>query len=381
MSRPNRYLAWMVVCVVAVLILGVVLYRPLSAAFSVNPALNGGILAVLLIGIVFIFWQVFRLFRDIHWVEAYRAGGANLQAVPPPRLLAPMAAMIGERKGRLSLSALSLRSLLDGVSARLDESHDISSYLTRLLVFLGLLGTFWGLLGTINEVGAAIGQLTVDTTDPAAMFTQLKEGLQGPLVGMGTAFSASLFGLAGSLVLGFLELLASQAQNRFYNELEDWLSAQTRIGSGGPVGEGGDQSVPAYIQALLEQTADSLDSLQRTMSRGEESRIQANNNFQALADRLSTLTDQMRTEQQLMIKLAESQSEMRPLLQRLSDLAASGGFGLDETSRHHLRNVDVHMTRLIEELNIGRQYTVQELRSEIRLLARTIAALAEEGER
>ena len=380
MSRPNRYLAWMVVCLVAVAILAVVLYPPLSTAFLVNPGLNGGILAVLLIGIVYIFWQVGRLFREIDWLESYRRGDPAISSRPGPRLLAPMASMIGERKGRLSLSTMSLRSLLDGVNARLEESYDISRYLGSLLIFLGLLGTFWGLLGTINEVGEAIGRLSVDTTDPAAMFSQLKEGLQGPLTGMGTAFGASLFGLAGYLVLGFLELQASQAQNRFYNELEDWLSAQTRLSSGGPVGDG-DQSVPAYIQALLEQTADSLDSLQRTMARGEESRIQANTHLQQLADRLLTLTDQMRTEQQLMVKLAESQSEMRPLLQRLADLAASGGFGLDETSRHHLRNVDVHMTRLIEELNIGRQYTVQELRSEIRLLARTIAALAEEGER
>ena len=380
MSRPTRYLAWMVVCLVAVTILAVVLYPALSAAFLVNPGLNGGILAVLIIGIVYIFWQVGRLFRDIDWLESYRRGDPAISSHPGPRLLAPMASMIGERKGRLSLSTMSLRSLLDGVNARLEESYDISRYLGSLLIFLGLLGTFWGLLGTINEVGNAIGRLSVDTTDPAAMFSQLKEGLQGPLTGMGTAFGASLFGLSGYLVLGFLELQASQAQNRFYNELEDWLSAQTRLSSGGPVGDG-DQSVPAYIQALLEQTADSLDSLQRTMARGEESRIQANTHLQQLADRLLTLTDQMRTEQQLMVKLAESQSEMRPLLSRLADLAASGGFGLDETSRHHLRNVDVHMTRLIEELNIGRQYTVQELRSEIRLLARTIAALAEEGER
>jgi len=380
MSRPNRYLAWMVVCLIAVAVLGFVLYARVSDAFLVNPALNGGILAVLLIGIVFVFWQVGRLFREIDWLESYRRGDPTISSRPGPRLLAPMASMIGERKGRLSLSTMSLRSLLDGVNARLDESHDISRYLIGLLVFLGLLGTFWGLLGTINAVGDAVGDLSVSATDPAAMFSQLKAGLQAPLTGMGTAFSSSLFGLAGSLVLGFLELQASQAQNRFYNELEDWLSAQTRLSSGGPVGDG-DQSVPAYIQALLEQTADSLDSLQRTMARGEESRIQANTHLQQLADRLLTLTDQMRTEQQLMVKLAESQSEMRPLLSRLADLAASGGFGLDETSRHHLRNVDVHMTRLIEELNIGRQYTVQELRSEIRLLARTIAALAEEGER
>ncbi|GIK98815.1 MAG: flagellar motor protein MotA [Alphaproteobacteria bacterium] len=381
MTRPTRYLAWMVVGLVAVLILGVILFGRIRDAFLVNPALNGGIVAVLLIGIVFVFWQVGRLFPEIAWLESFRRGEHILSDRPPPRLLAPMAAMFGERKGRLSLSALSSRSLLDGVNARLDESHDISRYLISLLVFLGLLGTFWGLLGTISAVGGAVSNLSVDTTDPAALFSQLKSGLQAPLSGMGTAFSSSLFGLAGSLVLGYLELQANQAQNRFYNELEDWLAAQTRLSSGGPIGDAGEQSVPAYIQALLEQTADSLESLQRTMARGEESRIQANTNLQQLTDRLSTLTDQMRTEQQLMIKLAESQSEMRPLLTRLADLAATGGFGLDETSRHHLRNVDVHMTRLIEELNIGRQYTVQELRSEIRLLARTIAALAEEGER
>src|SRR5690606_29941960 len=180
--------------------------------------------------------------------------------------------------------------------------HDISRYLISLLVFLGLLGTFWGLLGTISAVGGAVSNLSVDTTDPAALFSQLKSGLQAPLSGMGTAFSSSLFGLAGSLVLGYLELQANQAQNRFYNELEDWLAAQTRLSSGGPIGDAGEQSVPAYIQALLEQTADSLESLQRTMARGEESRIQANTNLQQLTDRLSTLTDQMRTEQQLTIK-------------------------------------------------------------------------------
>ena len=380
MTRPNRYLAWMIVGLLAVIVLAVMLFGRIRDAFLVNPGLNGGILIVLLIGIVFIFWQVGRLFPEIAWLESFRRGEV-VSGGPKPRLLAPMAAMIGERKGRFSLSAPSLRSLLDGISARLDESRDISRYLIALMIFLGLLGTFWGLLGTINAVADAIGGLSVSTADPAALFSQLQAGLQAPLSGMGTAFSASLFGLAGSLVLGYLELQASQAQNRFYNELEDWLSAQTRLSSGGPMSDAGDQPVPAYIQALLEQTADSLESLQRTMARGEESRIQANNNLMALTDRLSTLTDQMRTEQQLMVRLAEAQSEMRPLLTRLSELAATGGFGLDEASRHHLRNVDVHMSRLIEELNIGRQYTVQELRSEIRLLARTIAALAEEGER
>jgi hypothetical protein len=274
---------------------------------------------------------------------------------------------------------MSLRSVLDGINARLDESHDIARYFIGLMVFLGLLGTFWGLLQTIGGVADTLSTISV-TGDANDLFTQLKSGLQSPLAGMGTAFSSSLLGLAGSLVLGYLELQASQAHNRFFNELEEWLSGMTRLTGGGPIGEAGEQSVPAYIQALLEQTADSLENLQRTMSRGEESRIQANNNLQGLMERLGTLTDQMRTEQQLMMQLAGTQNEIRPMLARLTELANSGGFGIDEASRFHLRNVDLQMNRLLEELTTGRQVSVQELRSEIRMVARTIAAIAEEGQ-
>jgi hypothetical protein len=181
-------------------------------------------------------------------------------------------------------------------------------------------------------------------------------------------------------VLGYLELQASQSHNRFFNELEDWLSGMTRLTGGGPIGES-EQSVPAYIQALLEQTADSLENLQRTMSRGEESRIQANNSLVGLVDRLGVLTDQMRTQQQLMTQLAETQGEVRPLLTRLTELARSGGFGIDESSRNHLRNMDLQMNRLLEELTTGRQVSVQELTREIRMVARTIAAIAEESQR
>ncbi len=378
MTRPTRYLAWMAAGLVAVAVLAVLLHAQLYDAYRHNPALNFGIVVVFFIGICYIFWQVWRLNREIGWIERFRTGQIESTNYRPPRLLAPMAAMIGARKGKLSLSALSLRSLLDGINARLDESHDISRYFIGLMVFLGLLGTFWGLLQTIGGVADTLSAINV-TGDANDLFNQLKAGLQSPLAGMGTAFSSSLLGLAGSLVLGFLELQASQANNRFFNELEEWLSGMTRLSGGGPLGES-EQSVPAYIQALLEQTADSLENLQRTMSRGEESRIQANNNLQGLVERLGTLTDQMRAEQQLMTKLAETQSEIRPMLARLTELAGSGGFGIDETSRFHLRNVDLQMNRLLEELTTGRQVSVQELRSEIRMVARTIAAIAEEGQ-
>ncbi|CAN0434902.1 unnamed protein product [Laminaria digitata] len=200
---------------------------------------------------------------------------------------------------------------------------------------------------------------------------------------MGMAFSSSLFGLAGSLVLGFLELQAGQAQNRFYNDLEDWLSGQTRLGSGASIGEG-DQSVPAYVQALLEQTADGLENLQRTLQRGEESRIGANSSINDLADRLGTLTDQMKAEQNLMVKLAESQMDLKPILSRLEESlnrpALGNGTGADEMPAH-IRNIDIHLARLLEETATGRTEMIDELRSEIRVLSRTLAAIAEKAGR
>ena len=446
MSTPGRLLLWMVLGLVAVLGLAYLLWTQIYIAFLHNPALNSGIFVVLLIGIVYIFWQVIRLYREIAWIERLKRNDIGGSSGVEPILLAPMAAMMRERTGRLSLSAMALRSLLDSVSARLDESRDISRYFIGLMVFLGLLGTFWGLLGTISGVAEAIGGISVaGASDVTQLFAQLKQGLGGPLAGMGTAFSASLFGLSGSLLLGYLELLAGQAQNRFFNELEEWLSERTRLTGAMATGDG-DAPIPVYIQALLEQTADNLENLQRIVGRGEESRMQANTQMTALLDRIGGLTDQLRAQAQLMVKLAESQAEMRPviarlaeaiqggrfgideqsrthlrsldsqlsrvlddnqrarqttvqelradlkklgeaqvdlrpLLSRLNDVLKTGSFGIDEQSRLHLRSLDQHMGRLLEDISRGRQESVQDIRSEIKILTRTIAALAEEGER
>lgn len=382
MTHPRRYLLRMAIFLVAVAVIAAILFNGMRDAFMSNPALNGLIIGVLLLGIIYIFRTVVILTNDVAWLENYRAGRPGLSVAPEPRMLAPMAAMLGERTERFSLSAPSMRSLLDGIASRLDESRDLSRYLIGLLIFLGLLGTFWGLLQTIGAVSNVISGLAVDGDNLSSVFSELKTGLQAPLTGMGTAFSSSLFGLAGSLVLGFLELQAGQAQNRFYNDLEDWLSGQTRLGSGALNIEG-DQSVPAYVQALLEQTADSLESLQRTLQRGEESRISANTGITDLSERLGTLTDQMRTEQSLMVKLAESQLELKPILARLDDSlnrsSLTGGDGDDV--RSHIRNIDVHLARLIEDAATGRTEVVQELRSEIRVLSRTLAAIAENAGR
>ena len=359
----------------------VVLIDTLATAFFANAVLNGVILGALIIGIVYNFRQVLLLKPDTAWLAAMKRD--DVPGAPPParepRLLAPLATMLADRHGRMTLSAVSFRSVLDGISSRLDESRDLSRYMIGLLIFLGLLGTFWGLLQTVTSVGDVIGDLSVANQDLIGVFDDLKVGLEAPLEGMGTAFSSSLFGLAGSLVLGFLELQASQAQNRFYNELEDWLSSYTRL-SGGTLSMDGDQSVPAYVSALLEKTADSLDELQRTLARGEEQRATSSANLMSLTERLASLTDHMRSEQDLMVKLAENQLEMRPVLERLAAGAARQG-GLDEPSRAHLRNLDVYVTRLLEELVSGREKTIAELRGEIKLLARTIAAVAENERR
>lgn len=381
MTRPWRYLVRMLIFLVAVIALIAGLYQALVPAFMANPVLNGIIAGVFVVGVIFIIQQVIRIGPEVAWVEAYRTQEPGT-APPgrPPRLLSTMATMLGDRGHRVSLSAISMRSLLDTIGSRLDESREISRYIIGLMVFLGLLGTFWGLLQTVGAIGDVIDSLEVaGGSDLAAVFGDLKQGLEEPVAGMGTAFSSSLFGLAGSLALGFLELQAGQAQNRFYNDLEEWLSSVTRLGGGSTLGVEGEQHIPAYIQALLEQTADGLESLQRTMQRGEEGRLAANTNLMALTERLTTLTDQMRAEQTLMRRIAESQLEMKPIMTKLSDALSGGTLGIDDESRAHIRNLEIYAARLLEEMSQGRADSVQEIRSEIKMLARTIAALADEA--
>lgn len=385
MTRPQRYLLRMIGFLAVVAAACAVLAPQLKDAFIANVGLNGLIVGVLFIGIFYIFRQVVTLRPEITWLEHLRRESKGGLAFPgalsdtrPPRLLGPMATMLGDRRGRISLSTMSMRTILDGIQSRIEESHEISRYLIGLLIFLGLLGTFWGLLETVNAVGGTIAGLGAAGGDPVALFADLKRGLETPLAGMGTAFSSSLFGLAGSLVLGFLELQAGQAHNRFVNDLEEWLSGVTRLSSGGAIGDG-DQSVPAYIQALLEKTADSLDQLQHTMVRNEGDRSAVDQKLGTLAERLGTLTDQMHTEQSVLLRLAETQSQMKSAITQFAERGPAAN-GVDEATRIHIRNLDVRLEHLLNDLSTGREYAVQEIRGEIRLLTRTIAAMAEEAE-
>ena len=380
MVRPRRFLVRMILFLVAVLVVLAVLFPQLQDAFMANVALNGLILGVLLLGIIYNFRQVTMLDPEVAWIESFRYNQSALSQQKAPKLLAPMATMLGERKDRLSLSALSMRSLLDGIQSRLDESRDISRYVIGLLIFLGLLGTFWGLLDTVASIRGVISGLSIGDGDVNTVFSDLKTGLHAPLSGMGTAFSSSLFGLGGSLVLGFLDLQGGQAQNHFFTQLEDWLSSLTRLSSGILPGDG-DQGVPAYVQALLEQTAESLENLQVTLARGEEGRISSSTSMVVLVEKLGTLTDHMRTEQALMTQLVESQTELKNILARLADRVGHSAAGMDEATRTHIRNLDVYVARLLEELSAGRNDIIHQVRSEIKLLARTIAAIADEAER
>lgn len=381
MSTPTPFLLRMGIFLVLVAIGCFLIYPALEHAFLANTVINGVILGVLVVGIVHAFRTVAGLYAEMGWIQRFRLSyeGGYQTSEKAPRLMASAATMLSKRseRGQLHISAGGMQTILDGVSTRLDESRETGRYMVGLLVFLGLLGTFWGLLETVRSVGGVISGLDLGTDNVAGAFENLKQGLQTPLSGMGTAFSSSLFGLAGSLILGFLALQAGQAQNRFYNELEEWLSGLTRLGSGA-IGGDGDQSVPAYIQALLEQTADSLESLQRTMARAEENRMSSQNDFSQLNEKLSVLVDTMRTEHDLMMKLAEGQKGLRDAMTKLAEGAKAGSSGSDEATRA-IKHIDQNLVRMIEENARGRAETVQELRSELRILARTVAALREGG--
>src|SRR4051794_41169722 len=259
LSSPRIFLVRMLVFLIICSLIFVVLNKQIVVAFMANPGLNALIVGVLLIGILLAFRQVIRLFPEVNWVNSFRLADPGLAVERPPVLLAPMAALLGDRMGRMAISSQMMRGILDSIAARLDESRDLSRYMTGLLIFLGLLGTFWGLIDTVSSVGKVIENLKVGG-DAGAIFDSLKEGLAAPLSGMGISFSSSLFGLAGSLLLGFLDLQTSQAQNRFYTDLEDWLSTTVRDlgGASAEGGAAGAVAFPTELRTAIERLKESI---------------------------------------------------------------------------------------------------------------------------
>ena len=307
LSSPRIFLVRMTVFLILGALIVVILYKQIWAAFLANPGLNALIICVLLIGIILSYRQVIRLFPEVAWVNSFRLADPGLVSARPPVLLAPMAAILGDRAGRMSISSQIMRGLLDSIATRLDEARDISRYMTGLLVFLGLLGTFWGLIETVGSVGKVIDGLKVGG-DAGAVFDALKEGLAAPLGGMGISFSSSLFGLAGSLVLGFLDLQTSQAQNRFYLDLEDWLSTTVR-----------DLEVAAHPASDSVRSQDFMQAIERlkeALTDGSSGKA-STAAMASLAEAIHGLVNHMRTEQQMIRDWADAQAIQQREVQRL----------------------------------------------------------------
>ena len=332
LTPPGVFLLRMVIFLTLVGFLAAILFEQLQRSLLTNPGLNGLILGVLALGIVYAFRQVIRLYPEIRWVNAYRIADPGLSIAHRPVLLAPMATMLRDRTGVLSLSTAAMRSFMDSIGSRLDEARDTGRYLVGLLVFLGLLGTFWGLLETIQSVGKAIESLGTQGSDNAQLFSELKAGLAAPLKGMGTAFSASLLGLSGSLVLGFLELQASHAHNRFYNELEEWLSGITELT---PSGAAGSASSDFVNRQLLSAVVDMQRALEEFSNRlGEQpiappnvlagSAAPAGDEVRDLARGVNQLVSQMRAEQKVVREWVDEQaSQQTEVANMLKSLASN----------------------------------------------------------
>jgi hypothetical protein len=311
LSSPRIFLVRMMVFLVLCALVVVILSKQIAAAFLSNVGLNLLIIFVLLIGIMLTFRQVIRLFPEVEWVNGFRLADPGLAVGRPPVLLAPMASILGDRMGRMAISSSMMRGILDSIATRLDEARDISRYMTGLLVFLGLLGTFWGLIVTVGSVGGVINTLKVGG-DAEAVFESLREGLAAPLSGMGISFSSSLFGLAGSLVLGFLDLQSSQAQNRFYIDLEDWLSTTVR-----DLGAGAEGAAPAGAAPGDMRVA--IDRLKEVMADGGSNRA-ATTAMANLAEAIQGLVHHMRTEQQMIRDWVDSQAEQHREIRRLLEI-------------------------------------------------------------
>jgi hypothetical protein len=309
LSSPYIFLVRMLIFVGLCGAVVFVLHKQIEIAFMANPALNGLIILVLAIGIALALRQVLRLYPEIAWVNGFRLSDPNHAVQRQPVLLAPMAAILGSRSGHMAISAQMMRGILDSIATRLDEARDISRYMTGLLVFLGLLGTFWGLIETVGSVGGVIQGLKA-TGDAASMFDALRGGLAAPLSGMGISFSSSLFGLAGSLVLGFLDLQSSQAQNRFYTELEDWLSTTVYDQTAEPVVAAGGGEIRNAIERLRAAVSEASGSKQASAAMSD------------LAKAVQNLVQQMRLEHQTIRDWVDSQAAQQGETKHLLQMAA-----------------------------------------------------------
>ncbi len=375
-SHPVRQITLMLI-VVALVAAGAWVALPrVSSVFLANVWLNGFIFVVFLIGVFATFWQVFQLSRSVAWIEDFAAErpGQEIGATPP-RLLAPMATLLSGRGARKGITATSARSILDSVAARIDEERDITRYIINLLVFLGLLGTFYGLAITVPAVVETIRSLAPQEGESSiAVFDRLMTGLEAQLGGMGTAFSTSLLGLAGSLVVGLLELFAGHGQNRFYRQLEEWMSSITRLGIAAAEGDGEGASDRSLLVAMFEQMAEQMETLQATQARLAEDRAHLDDRMMRLAEAVERLAAGGGADMAAALsRVAQGQERLAGLIE--SQGGMDGGGGSDAESRMRLRSIDVHLLRILEEMAAGREESLTDLRSDIAHLTTAVRQL------
>lgn len=373
-SQPIRQIVTMLIAVALVTAGAWFIGDTVLGIMKTNPLLNGFIVLVFLLGVVTCFWQVFILVQSVSWIEAFARHDIGNETVLPPRLLAPLASLLRSRGARMQISSTSSTSILESVATRIDEARDITRYLTNLLVFLGLLGTFYGLATTVPAIVETIRSLTPKEGETGMdVFGKLMGGLESQLGGMGTAFSSSLLGLAGSLVVGLLELFASHGQNRFYRELEEWLSSITRLGfssgdSDGDTGDGG------HVSAVLDHLTGQIEVLQTLFATAEANKLGLQDSLGGLTAAVEKLTRKVVAEggqTAVLAKIAEGQERLILALTGPESAAA-----VDAENRMRLRSIDVQLLRILEEISAGRQESIADLRGDISALTASVRALA-----
>ena len=372
-SQPIRQIVQMLAVLGAVGVGVFLAYPQVAPNFVTNPWLNGTIILVFFLGVLACFAQVFQLFSSVSWIEGFAETRLGHDISRPPGLLAPLASLLRSRSPRSQISASSSRSILDSVGARMEEARDITRYIVNTLIFLGLLGTFWGLATTVPAVVDTIRNLNPENGEGGvAVFGRLIGGLESQLAGMGTAFASSLLGLAGSLVVGLLELFAGHGQNRFYREMENWLSSITRVGL---VGDSGEETIDQYsLAAVLDHMNYQMESLQDMFQKAEAGRLAADAKMGGLADAVAVMAHRMDSgggTTDALNRVAEGQENIVEVLRGSS----GGNDGLDAESRMRIRSIDVQLLKVFEELQQGRQAAIDDLRGDIGSLTRTLRQL------
>lgn len=342
--------------------------------FMANLYLNGFIFAVFVIGVLSCFWQVNQLIGSVRWIERFAAGEAS-PSDRAPQLLAPLASLLRARGARMQISATSTRSILDSVAQRIDEEREITRYIVNLLIFLGLLGTFYGLATTVPAVVDTIRSLAPREGEQGQeIFNRLMTGLEAQLGGMGVAFGSSLLGLTGSLLVGLLELFAGHGQNRFYRELEEWLSSITRLGFAS--GEEGSTETDV-MSGVLESLSEQMDALQQIFADSDASRMAVDNKLGRLVDVITDMNDRQDQSESISSGLERVAVGQETLIEAMRAHDAVGG--MDAESRMRLRSIDVQMLRILEEISAGRQESLTELRKDIELLAKAVSSARSPG--